>query len=394
MNLSTRARSVSASPTLAIDQEAKALMAEGEDVVNFGIGEPDFATPDFIAGAAIAAVRGGMTKYTAAEGTPDIRTAIADYLYRTEKLRYEPSEVMATAGAKQAIYNALLALVNRGDGVMIPSPYWVSYPEQVQLAGGVPVIVQTRPDAAYHLTAEDLERAYRPEVKGLIVNSPNNPTGAIVRPEDAPAIAEFCERHDLFVIADEIYHRLTYGSEASSLAGLDGMRERTVVVNGVSKSYAMTGWRIGFAAGPGPVVAAMGRIQGQTTSNPASVSQAAATAALNGDDRAVEAMRQRFQGRRGLMLEGLARIPGFHPVPPEGAFYILVETGPLAGSFEGKPLRDGDVLARYLLHTCRVAVVPGSGFGVPVAVRLSFAQSEERIREGLSRMMAVLQQSA
>jgi aspartate aminotransferase len=394
VDLSARARQVAPSPTLAIDREQKALVARGEDVVSFGIGEPDFETPPFIAEAAIEAIRRGETRYTATEGTPVLRAAIVSYLERTEGLQYGPAEVMASVGAKQALYNALLALVDPGDAVLIPAPYWVSYPEQVRLAGGVPVTVPTDPARGYHLTVEDLEQAYRPGVRGLIVNSPNNPTGALVADTDARAIAAFCERHDLFVIADEIYHRLTYGpSPVTSLASLPGMRERTVIVNGVSKSYAMTGWRIGFAAGPSEVVAAMGRIQGQTTSNPTSVSQAAAAAALTGDDRSVDVMRRRFEARRHLMLAGLADMAGLHPVVPDGAFYIWVETGWLTGQHEGRPLADGDVLARFLLERARVAVVPGSGFGGPLAVRLSFAQSEERILEGLSRMKKVLQTS-
>lgn len=395
MDLSARARQLTPSPTLAIDRELKRLVAQGEDVVSFGIGEPDFETPSFIAEAGIEAIRGGATRYTAVEGTPRLRAAIVAYLERAEGLRYDPDEVMASAGAKQALYNALLALVNPGDAVLIPAPYWVSYPEQVRLAGGVPVTVPTDPAGGYHLSVDDLRRAYRPDVRGLIINSPNNPTGAVLRAADTRAISDFCQRHDLFVIADEIYQRLTYGSEPSpSLASLPGMRERTVIVNGVSKSYAMTGWRIGFAAGPPEVVAAMGRIQGQTTSNPSSVSQAAAAAALRSDDRTVEAMRLRFAARRALMLEGLGRIPGLHAVWPEGAFYVWVEVGGLSGQYDGRPLSDGDVLARFLLDKAQVAVVPGSGFGTRAAVRLSFAQSEERIEEGLTRMSKVLQTSA
>ncbi len=395
MDLSARARQLAPSPTLAIDRELKRLVAQGEDVVSFGIGEPDFETPSFIAEAGIEAIRGGATRYTAVEGTPRLRAAIVAYLERAEGLRYDPDEVMASAGAKQALYNALLALVNPGDAVLIPAPYWVSYPEQVRLAGGVPVTVPTDPAGGYHLSVDDLRRAYRPDVRGLIINSPNNPTGAVLRAADTRAISDFCQRHDLFVIADEIYQRLTYGSEPSpSLASLPGMRERTVIVNGVSKSYAMTGWRIGFAAGPPEVVAAMGRIQGQTTSNPSSVSQAAAAAALRSDDRTVEAMRLRFAARRALMLEGLGRIPGLHAVWPEGAFYVWVEVGGLSGQYDGRPLSDGDVLARFLLDKAQVAVVPGSGFGTRAAVRLSFAQSEERIEEGLARMSKVLQTSA
>lgn len=395
MDLSARARQLTPSPTLAIDRELKRLVAQGEDVVSFGIGEPDFETPSFIAEAGIEAIRGGATRYTAVEGTPRLRAAIVAYLERAEGLRYDPDEVMASAGAKQALYNALLALVNPGDAVLIPAPYWVSYPEQVRLAGGVPVTVPTDPAGGYHLSVDDLRRAYRPDVRGLIINSPNNPTGAVLRAADTRAISDFCQRHDLFIIADEIYQRLTYGSEPSpSLASLPGMRERTVIVNGVSKSYAMTGWRIGFAAGPPEVVAAMGRIQGQTTSNPSSVSQAAAAAALRSDDRTVEAMRLRFAARRALMLEGLGRIPGLHAVWPEGAFYVWVEVGGLSGQYDGRPLSDGDVLARFLLDKAQVAVVPGSGFGTRAAVRLSFAQSEERIEEGLARMSKVLQTSA
>jgi len=394
VELSIRAQNVESSPTLAIDREAKALEARGEDVVNFGIGEPDFDTPPFIVEAAMTALHRGMTRYTAVEGTPELRRAIAAYLRRTEGLHYGPSEVMATVGAKEAIYEALMALVNPGDGVLVPAPYWVSYPEQIRLAEGTPVVVPTRREAGYRLTGDDLERAFVPGVKGLIVNSPNNPTGAVLGPEEQRAVADFAVRRDLFVISDEIYHRLTYARPAASIARWPGMRERTVVVNGVSKTYAMTGWRLGFAAGPAPVIRAMSRLQGQITSNPTSVSQAATRAALTGDDRAVATMRDTFAARRRLMLAGLARIPGLDPVPPDGAFYVWVETSGLAGRFEGRPLSDGTVLAECLLRSCHVAVVPGRGFGRDDAIRLSFAQSEERIQEGLRRMTAVLEKSA
>lgn len=390
VDLSRRAEAVRSSPTLAIDREAKALAAQGEDIVSFGIGEPDFDTPEAIRAAGAAAIMSGDTKYTAVDGTGALKAAIRDYLARYNGA-YGPAAVMASVGAKQAIYNALLALVNPGDGVLVPAPYWVSYPEQIRLAGGEPVVAATEAARGYHVRVEDLERAWAPHVRGLILNSPANPTGAVLDAEELERLAAFAQERDLWVISDEIYHRLVYGRPAPSIVRVAGMRERTVIINGVSKSYAMTGWRIGFAAGPEPVIRAMTRIQSQSTSSPASMSQAAAVAALTGDQAPVEAMRRQFAARRALMLEGLAAMPGLTALPPEGAFYVFCDIRALAGRrLDGCDLGDGDGLATVLLRRAGVAVVPGSGFGIPGAIRLSFAQSEERIRTGLARMREVL----
>jgi aspartate aminotransferase len=388
---SRRAQGVQPSPTLAVDREAKALAAEGVDIVNFGIGEPDFDTPPAIKAAAIAAVEAGATKYTAADGTPALKAAIQRYFRRFSGLEYGLDQVMASVGAKQAILNALLALVDPGDEVLLPAPYWVSYPEQIRLADGVPVIVPTMPDGGYHVTAEALAAASTPRTRGLILNSPANPTGAVLSAEELKAIAAFAAERNIWVLSDEIYHRLVFDGDAPSIAALPGMQERTVVINGVSKAYAMTGWRIGFAAGPAPVIAAMARIQGQSTSNPATMAQAAAVAALDGDQEATVEMVQAYRLRRNLMLDGLAAIPGLRPVPPAGAFYVFCDLTGLAGRrLDGLALDDGDDLATVLLRRAGVAVVPGSGFGAPRAVRLSFAQSEERIQTGLERMRRVL----
>ncbi len=395
VEISKRAAGVKPSPTLTLDREVKSLTAAGHDIVNFGIGEPDFDTPDFVIEQAISALHGGATKYTATEGTPGLRLAIRTYLERQVGLSYGPDEVMATVGAKHALANALLALVNPGDGVLVPAPYWVSYPEQIRFAGGTPVFVATSAERGYRFAVQDLERAYTGRVRGLILNSPNNPTGAIIDPETQEAVARFAMDRDLWVISDEIYHRLVYGPQATSIARVAGMRDRTVVINGVSKSYAMTGWRIGFAAGPAPVIQAMIRIQGQMTSNPATIAQAAAEAALQSQEGVVEAMRARFQARRTVMLQGLARFPHLQTVPPDGAFYVFVGTAGLRGQvWQGKSLAHGAVLAHVLLNECGVAVVPGGGFGEPEAIRLSFAQGEDRIREGLKRMGQILSSTA
>ncbi len=391
MIVSRRAQGVQPSPTLAVDREAKALAAEGVDIVNFGIGEPDFDTPAAIKAAAVAAVEAGATKYTAADGTPALKAAIRRYFRRFNGIDYGPDQVMASVGAKQAIYNALLALVNPGDEVLLPAPYWVSYPEQIRLADGEPVIVPTGPDERYHVTAEALAKAWTPRTRGLILNSPANPTGAVLSAEELQDIAAFAVDRDLWVLSDEIYHRLVFEGDAPSIAALPGMQDRTIVINGVSKAYAMTGWRIGFAAGPAAVISAMARIQGQSTSNPATMAQAAAVAALDGDQDATAEMVHAYRRRRSLMLDGLAAIAGLRPVPPAGAFYVFCDVSGLAGRrMDGLALDDGDDLATVLLRRAGVAVVPGSGFGAPRAIRLSFAQSEERIHTGLDRMRQVL----
>jgi aspartate aminotransferase len=392
VQLSQRALALSPSPTMAIDARAKALLAEGQDVINFSAGEPDFDTPEHIKEAAVAAIGRGDTKYTAVAGTVALRQAIADHVAEVAGVRYTPDEIVVSVGAKHSLYNALMALVNPGDKVLLPVPYWVSYSEQIRLAGGEPVFVPLAPSRHYRLSVEDLEAHWQPGVVGLILNSPSNPTGAVVEPDEIRRIAEWVQRKDIWVISDEIYHRLLYGTvRHQSIAAVEGMRERTIYVNGVSKAYAMTGWRIGYAAAPKPLAAAMAGIQSQSTSNPTSIAQAAALAALTGPQDVVEAMRQEFERRRALAYDLLSGIRGLKPLLPDGAFYVWVDTEAWAGrTLAGTVVEDADTLAAVLLDRALVAVVPGSGFGVRHAFRLSFATSQERIREGLGRMAQLL----
>jgi aspartate aminotransferase len=392
MQLSLRIERVAPSPTMAIDSRAKQLMADGVDVVNFGAGEPDFDTPAHIREAAESALTRGQTRYTAAAGMPELRRAVAEYTTRETGVHYDPDQVVVSVGAKHALYNALMALVNPGDGVLLPAPYWVTYPEQVKLAEGDPVVVPLAPENGFRLTRRDLERAWRPHVRGLILNTPANPTGAMVPPEELEAIAAFVRERDLWVVSDEIYDRLVYGTIAHrSIAAYPGMAERTVYVNGCSKTYAMTGWRIGWACAPKPVAAAMDRFQSQCTSNATTFAQAGALAALRGPQDVVESMRAAFAARRELAFNLVREIPGLQPVEPDGAFYLWVELGSWLGRRVGDTLlRDGDDFARVCLEQARVAVVPGSGFGRPEGFRLSFATSEARIREGIGRIKELL----
>lgn len=392
MELSIRTQALSPSPTMAIDARAKALLAEGQDVINFSAGEPDFDTPNHIKEAAITAIHNGDTKYTPVGGTLELRRAVAAHVASVAGVQYRPEEILVSVGAKHSIYNALMALVNSGDKVLLPVPYWVSYSEQIRLAQGEPVLVALSGDNGFRLTVEQLESAWQPGVRGLILNSPSNPTGAVIPPSEIERIAEWLRQRDVWVISDEIYHRLLYGDHRhQSIAAMPGMQERTVYVNGVSKAYAMTGWRIGYAAAPLPITQAMAKVQSQSTSNPTSVAQAAALAALTGPQDVVEAMRQEFAVRRELAVRLLRDIPGLNPIEPDGAFYVWVETRDLVGRQIGeRDIKDADSLAAVLLDVAQIAVVPGSGFGYPHAFRLSFATSRERITEGIGRMAAAL----
>lgn len=379
---------------MAIDARAKALQAEGRDVVNFGAGEPDFETPGHIKDAAVAAIEQGMTRYTAVGGTLSLRRAIVGRIQAETGVSYDPAQVLVSVGAKHSLFNALLALVNPGDKVLVPSPYWVSYPEQVKVAGGETVVVPLEAHNGFRLTAGDLERAYVPGVRGLILNSPSNPTGAVVNPAEVGRIAEWIGQRDLWVLSDEIYHRLVYqGAQHRSLIEEPGMAARTIYIDGVSKAYAMTGWRIGYAAGPLDVIQGMAKLQSQATSNPSSVSQAAAEAAVGGPQEVVEDMRRQFAERRDRAMSLLRGIKGFNPIPPEGAFYVFVDTAELAGArLRGRLVRDGDGLAELLLEHAGVAVVPGSGFGYPQGFRMSFATSQAQIEEGIGRIASLIKE--
>jgi len=386
MQLTARMTAVAPSSTLQITAQAKALQAQGVDVINLAGGEPDADTPAHVKAAAIAAIQEGFTKYTPTAGIPELRAAAARHLTATIGVPYAPEEVVVTTGAKQALYNALQVLCQSGDEVLIPSPYWVSYPEMVKLAGATPVYVRTEPAEGFRVTPEAVERAVTPRTRVLLLNSPANPTGSVLPRQTLEALAALVAAKPLFVISDEIYAALVYGEPHVSIAACVGMRERTLVVNGVSKAYAMTGWRIGYAAGPPGLVAAMITLQDHATSNPASISQRAALAALTGDPSSVEALRQEFQARRDLLLQELRTIPDLAVVPPRGAFYAFCDV-----SRCGRAPLPAAAFAERLLSQAHVAVIPGEGFGWPTHLRLSFCVGRPTLREGLHRLRAFVQ---
>ena len=393
MHMSQRALKINPSPTLALDAKAKALRQEGVDVVNFGVGEPDFDTPEHIKEAAIRALREGRTKYTPVAGIPELRRAIVEKLHRDNALDYAEGQIVVSAGAKHSLYNAFQVLVDPGDEVVIPAPYWVTYPEQVRLAGGIPVFVPTRAEDGFRLDPAAVAERIGPRTRVILLNSPSNPTGAVYPRSDLAAIGELALRHDLYLISDEIYEHLVYdGAEHVSVAALDPqLRERTVVVNGMSKAYAMTGWRVGYAAAAAPVAKAMTDLQSQSTSNVTSIAQWAAVAALAGTQEPLRRMQEAFARRRELILAELAELPRVRVSRPGGAFYAFPDLGGHLGRrFEGREVADVDTLAEVLLTAVGVAAVPGSGFGAPDHLRFSYALGEEAIREGMRRVREVL----
>jgi len=393
MKLSRRAEQLKPSATLAIDAKAKQMRAEGVDILGFGAGEPDFPTPAHIVEAAVAAVRGGDTRYTPVGGTAELKAAVCRSLDRDYGLTYSPGEVTASCGAKHTLFNLFLALLNEGDEVIIPSPFWVSYPEQVQVAGGVPVVVPTREEDGFRLSPEALQAAVTPRTRALVLNSPSNPTGAMYGRLHLEALAEVLRGNDLLVVSDDIYQKLVY--EGGRFVGLlevaPDLRDRVVLVNGVSKSYAMTGWRIGYAAGPGPLISAMEKLQSQSTSNPTSFAQKAAAIALTGPQECVDEMVRAFAQRRDFLVEGLNALPGIRCPLPQGAFYAFPNVSGVYGSrFNGFEIRDSFDFAQFLLDEARVALVPGAPFGADAHVRLSYATSIDVIREAMARMEAAM----
>jgi len=388
--VSARVRALRPSETLSLSARARELRARGESVVSFAAGEPDFDTPEHIRLAAIEAIHGGHTRYTDVGGTAALREAIAAKLARANGLSYAPREIVVSNGAKHSIWNALFTLLEPGDEVLIPVPYWVTFPEIVRLVGAVPVSVAPGP-GSYKVTPADLVRAVTPRTRLLILNSPNNPSGAVYNREEIEAIAKVVLGHDLFVLSDEIYENLIYtGDRHVSIAECAELRERTVLVNGVSKTWAMTGWRVGFAAAPPDIAEGMERLQSQSTSNPSSVSQQAALRALTGDMGTANAMRDTFAARRDLVVERLARIPGVHLRPPDGAFYAFPDLSErIRGAKKG--VKDSVGLCDYLIDEARIVCVPGSAFGMEGHLRLSYAVGEREIHDGLDRMDAALQ---
>jgi aspartate aminotransferase len=365
------------------------MKAAGQDVINLGVGEPDFQTPEHIKEAAIKAIRDGFTRYTPSEGILELREAVCRKLREDNGLDYGPDQVVISNGGKHSLYNVMQTLFGPGDQVIIPSPYWVTYPALVCLSGAEAKIVPTRAEDGYLLAPEALREACGPRTKGLIVNSPSNPTGMVYDRKKLLALAETALELGLWIISDDIYEKLVYdgASFCNPVMALPELKERAVICHGVSKTYSMTGWRIGYTAGPKPVAQAMAKLQSQMTSNPCSIAQKAALAALDGPQDCVREMRGTFAKRRLMILGLLESIPGFSCPKPQGAFYVFPDISGLLGrSFSGIGLSGSDDLASLLLEKCKVATVPGSGFGQNQALRLSYASSEEEIARGLKRI--------
>ncbi len=388
-SLSTLASAVKPSSTMAIDAMYKNMKAQGIDVVGFGAGEPDFPTPDHIKAACIRALEENKTKYTAPSGIVELKQAVCQRMKEDCGLNYSPSEVLIASGAKHSVYLAVRALVNPGDEVVIPAPYWVSYSEIVRICGGIPVIAQTREEDEFKLTPAELDAAITEKTKCVMFNSPSNPTGMMYTAQELRALADVCVKRDVYIIADEIYYKLVYdGRRFVSLAALgDDVRERTIIVNGVSKSYAMTGWRIGYSLAPKHITKIMSSYVSHSTAAPSTLSQWAAVEALSGPQEEVETMRKAFEERRNYMVERVNSIPHVSCLKPEGAFYIMMNIREILGKkIDGVLIDSCDTFTAHLLEKGLVAVVPGSGFDAPEFVRWSYATSMECIKEGMDRL--------
>ena len=387
--LSRTCQSIAPSATLKMNALVGEMRDRGEDVISLSVGEPDFITPEHIREAGKRAIDEGKTRYTAASGMPSLRSAIAKYLLEEKGLRYTREEIIVGNGAKQVILGALQAVVNPGDEVLLPAPCWVSYPEMVQMAGGVPVWIRTTREQGFIPTEEQIERAITPRTKALLLNSPSNPTGAVWNREQLMMLAKLAVKHQFYIISDEIYEKLVYdGAEHISIATLGKqIFSQTIVVSGFSKAYAMTGWRLGYAAGPRPVISAMSAYQSHATGNANSIAQYAGLAALKGDQSCVYEMAAAFSRRRMLMLNCLRLIPHVSSFVPKGAFYVLLDVRETFGmSLDQQVIRDAGDFAELLLKNARVSVVPGDAFGAPGYVRLSYAVSDERILEAVRRI--------
>lgn len=393
MKLASRVSWIKPSPTLVITAKAAALRAEGRDVIDFGAGEPDFNTPDHIKAAAIRAVENNFTRYTAVGGIDELKDAIIGKLKKDNQLSYKRTEIIVSCGAKHTLFNLAQVLFEEGDEVIIPGPYWVSYPDIVLLTGAKPVVVETREENGFKLTPQELEAAVTEKTKAVIINSPSNPTGCAYSKDDLFSLAEVVLRHRLIVVSDDIYEKILYNDFPfwNMAAVRPELKDLTVVVNGVSKAYAMTGWRIGYAAGPEPVIAAMAKIQSQSTSNPSSISQKAAVEALNGDQRVIAEMVGEFQKRRDYVVSTLNEFNGVSCLQPQGAFYVFPNVESFYGLSDGKKkILDSTTLAEYLLEVAEVAVVPGIAFGDDRYIRISYATSMALIEKGLERIRTAL----
>ncbi|MGD9014744.1 MAG: pyridoxal phosphate-dependent aminotransferase [Candidatus Omnitrophota bacterium] len=389
MSLSKRVVQINPSATLAITAKAKAMKAEGMQVIGFGAGEPDFDTPEHIKQAAKRALDEGFTKYTPSSGIKELKEAICQKFKSDNSLEYLPEEILVSCGAKHSIFNAIFSLCDEADEVILPSPYWVSYPEMIKAAGAKAVILETRQESNFKITPKQLSGAVTPKTKLLILNSPSNPTGCVYTKEELAAIAKILAENNIFCLSDEIYEKIIYDQqEHMSIASLDKkIKDLSIVVNGVSKTYSMTGWRIGYAAGPVGIIKAMTNLQSHSTSNPSSISQKAAIAALCGPQKQVEMMVGEFKKRRDYITETLNKISGFSCLKPQGAFYVFVNISKILGRlYQGRAIKDSFALAEALLSAAQVAVVPGGAFGADDYLRLSYATSMKNIIEGLRRI--------
>ncbi|MFH1090467.1 MAG: pyridoxal phosphate-dependent aminotransferase [Pseudomonadota bacterium] len=397
MDLTERIKKVGPSPTLALDAKTKALQASGVDVVNFAAGEPDFNTPEHIKEAAIRAVKENFTRYTAAGGIQELKEAVCAKFRRDNGLDYTPEEVVISCGGKHTLYNLAQVLFSQGDQVVVPAPYWVSYPPIITLAGAEPVILPATQESGFKISPQDLDGAITPRTKAVIINSPSNPTGAVYTRKDLEGLAEVVLRHNLLVISDDIYEKIIFdGLEFCNLANLGPeLKRRTIIAHGVAKTYAMTGWRIGFLAAPKEVASAVTKLQSQSTSNPCSIAQKAALAALTGPEDSIREMVAAFDERRRYLVAELNRMAGITCFKPGGAFYVFPDFSSYYGKQHAQSrLRGSDDLAAYLLEEGRTAVVPGSGFGEEACLRFSYAASMENIQRGLSRIAEALNKLA
>lgn len=388
MELSKKYSSINASPTLAIDSKFKAMKAEGIDVVGFGAGEPDFDTPDHIKEAAIEAINNGVTKYTPASGTLALKEAICRKFKNENGLDYAPNQIIVSNGAKHSLVNIFGAILNPGDEVLIPAPYWVSYPEMVRLGDGVPKFIETTEENDFKFTPEQLIAAITPKTKALVMNTPSNPTGMVYTAKELEAIAKVCVEKDIFVISDEIYEHLIYEGERVSIASFgEEIKKRTIIVNGLSKTYAMTGWRIGYTASSPEIAKIMGNVQSHATSNPNSIAQYAAVVALDKGLDFVDDMKKEYVKRRDYMVERINSLPGVSCRKPSGAFYVMMNIKDILGKeLCGVMINSSDDFAAALLEKAKVALVPGEGFMAPGYLRWSYATSIENIKKGLDRL--------
>ncbi|QUI23048.1 pyridoxal phosphate-dependent aminotransferase [Vallitalea pronyensis] len=393
MILSQKAADIKPSSTLAITAKAKQMKADGIDVVGFGAGEPDFDTPDHIKAAAVKAMDDGFTKYTPASGIPALKAAICKKLADENGVTYATNQIVVSNGAKHSLTNTFMAILNPSDEVIIPGPFWLSYKQMVKIADGVPVIVRTKKENHYKATIDELEGALTNKTKALLINSPSNPTGMVYTEEELREIADFVVKHNLYVVSDEIYEKLIYGNEKHvSIASFnEEIYKRTIMINGVSKTYAMTGWRIGYAAAPADIAKIMSNIQSHASSNPNSLAQKAALAAISGPQECVQMMKAAFNKRRDYMYERIAKMPYISAIKPQGAFYLFVDLDLALGkSYKDEVIDDANTFAKLILDDQKVAVVPCTDFGYSTHFRLSYASSMENIQKGLDRMEAFL----